>query len=85
MTPKETEMTSTVKTLNHTFIAHVHDGKVNIWKDGNWAGRGNFKDNRISDCAAQLGDTPEETESIYCALEMGFPVSCTQIYPEYRF
>ena len=78
-------MTSTVKLLNHTFVAKVINDKVQIYRDDVWVADGKYKNNSITDCAAQLGDTPEETESVYCALEMGFPVSNTQIYPEYRF
>jgi hypothetical protein len=38
-------------------------------ESGEWAGDGRWEDGRIVDCAARLGDDPDESERIYEALE----------------
>lgn len=54
----------------YTVTLDTETSRVSISRDsGEWAGDGRWSDCSIVDCAAQLGDTQDETETIYTDLE----------------
>jgi len=64
--------TKTAKTITATaegYTATLTDDRVSISRSGVWAGDGRWEDGRIVDCAARLGETADESEAVYEALE----------------
>lgn len=47
----------------HTYTARLEGERVEIERDGVWAGWGRWREGRIEDCAAPLGD------GVYAAIE----------------
>jgi hypothetical protein len=65
--------TKTAKTITATaegYTITLTDDRISISREsGEWAGDGRWQDGRIVDCPARLGDTDEESELTYWALE----------------
>lgn len=62
--------TISAEASGYSITLDTETSRVSISRDsGEWAGDGRWQDSRIIDCAAQLGDTPHDSEAIYTDLE----------------
>lgn len=62
--------TISAEASGYSITLDTETSRVSISRDsGEWAGDGRWQDGRIIDCAAQLGDTPHDSEAIYTDLE----------------
>lgn len=68
---KRNEITVTVKRDGHEYEATVNrlTGRVDVTQDGHVAGNGHWSGERIDACAAHLGDSEEQSERAYEALD----------------